>query len=989
METLVAPPVENRSAPLLPRVLLAPASFLWLWVLPLAILGLLNLQGYWLIGSEMTPEQRGRALGLGVTGAANLLAGLAAFGVVRFARGRVAESDHPLWGLPGLLCQVAYLWLAIASLNAGLVPRNVGAWIYSDGRFVFNQFAFCMLPAFHGVLRLAAARSPAANGRTLAVSVAAAVGAPVLLYLLFASAARFGPRSEFSWAPYFVATLVIVAGVVMLVGVLRGLLVALRGAQKWHATAERWAVVLIALVLPLGGLALNRTIPFPVDFQATEVYVLTVANALVLLFAVWTGGARPWLSWLLLCATFPFSLYFFVVFLPYTPLSVLAVIAMGLGMLVLTPILLFALHLHLLRRAWTQARECAPSARLLAGGALAVLLLPGFFTARNLADKAALNAALDHLHQPKVAAGKIEFRSSLTNLRRAVNSHRGYKEGLYYPLLSDYYAWLVLDNLVLPDAELDEIKNVFFGSRRADDSLDPFRQPKGAFDRGRASNVRRLRRVAPPPQTVVVENLVAKTAAVEAGSTLVTLSLKLRNAGRAPAEYESAFGLPSGVLVRGFRLQVGDALVPGRIFERKTALWVYAMIRDWERRDPGILFYRDATELELRVFPVAADKPTTVEIDLLVPTRVTAGQLAEADPTPAAVLARLASQFRPVVCRDDQGARVVAGVVGGSLPTVVRPPYLHVIVDRSRDDGFVGNLADISPALRARFPEARRVRFSVANYEVAALVSDLVPIDRLPEVGPRELERAMPLSGGLALDLALAHAIRSHRDRDLDGALDAGAAPARPIFVILSRHAHSRARELPLTEAWADLVPGLEVCELGADGSFVTHRRDAGAVAPLLRCGNSVRPLTGRRWVRFAAGQDGALSCWDAAAAKWRRLPGDFSETPDSAWTEAMRLHLAQQSYDRSPGDSAISRRTLVEASRRSGVLLASTSFIVVENRAQWRMLEKSERQKLGQNQALDFVETPAPPEVWIVAGFAGWLLWRRWWRRKQPAPAA
>src|SRR3954466_2192515 len=100
--------------------------------------------------------------------------------------------------------------------------------------------------------------------------------------------------------------------------------------------------------MPLAGLILNITIPFPVDFQAAEVYVLTVANALVLLFAVWTGGSRPRLSWHLLCVTFPFALYFFIVFLPYIPLSVLAVIVMGAGMLVLTPILLFALHLHLL-----------------------------------------------------------------------------------------------------------------------------------------------------------------------------------------------------------------------------------------------------------------------------------------------------------------------------------------------------------------------------------------------------------------------------------------------------------------------------------------------------------------------------------------------------------------------------------------------------------------------------------------------------------------
>jgi hypothetical protein len=85
-----------------------------------------------------------------------------------------------------------------------------------------------------------------------------------------------------------------------------------------------------------------------------------------------------------------------------------------------------------------------------------------------------------------------------------------------------------------------------------------------------------------------------------------------------------------------------------------------------------------------------------------------------------------------------------------------------------------------------------------------------------------------------------------------------------------------------------------------------------------------------------------------------------------------------------------LSKRALIEASRKSAILLASGSYIVVENQAQWRMLETGERQKLAQNQALDFVETPAPPALWAVAGFAGWLLFRRRWRnRRDAAPRA
>jgi hypothetical protein len=47
----------------------------------------------------------------------------------------------------------------------------------------------------------------------------------------------------------------------------------------------------------------------------------------------------------------PFSLYFFFVFLPYTPLSILAIIVFGVGFLVLAPIFLVVLHLSLLHKS--------------------------------------------------------------------------------------------------------------------------------------------------------------------------------------------------------------------------------------------------------------------------------------------------------------------------------------------------------------------------------------------------------------------------------------------------------------------------------------------------------------------------------------------------------------------------------------------------------------------------------------------------------------
>jgi hypothetical protein len=102
-------------------------------------------------------------------------------------------------------------------------------------------------------------------------------------------------------------------------------------------------------------------------------------------------------------------------------------------------------------------------------------------------------------------------------------------------------------------------------------------------------------------------------------------------------------------------------------------------------------------------------------------------------------------------------------------------------------------------------------------------------------------------------------------------------------------------------------------------------------------------------------------------------------------WTHAISLQLRQQDHDRNPGESN-DLKTLVNASRESGILLAGSSYIVVENSAQWRMLDLSERQKLDQNSALAFRETPAPPALWVALGFACWLA-LRWLRRRWGRP--
>ncbi|MEO7412669.1 MAG: MSEP-CTERM sorting domain-containing protein [Opitutaceae bacterium] len=988
METATLPPPASEPklpAPLLPAVLLGPAAFLWLWALPIGVLLLLNLQAFWLIEGNLNVLQREDALLFGAANLANLLIGVAFYLGARFRSGnaQVPFETQPWWGIPALLVQVGYLWWAVAWAER-ILPASVTAWIYPTERHLFNQFAFAMLPLFLGILRLAGARPPKHAGTALGINLAAAVGGPVLLYLFGMVVTTFPLFREAKGL--VLATCVVVFGVVMFLGLMRVLLLALRHVQQhWRSPGQRVAILLFAVVFPICGLLLNRAIPFPVDFQAWEIYALVVINAGILWLASSQHAERPRLSFYLLCGTFPFSLYFFIVFLPYTPLSILAIIAMGAGFLVLTPTFLFILQLHALHCSRRELPAGSRGWRVMLMGVLCSLLLPAFFTVRGLGDKAALNAALDYVYSPAITAENLKYPANLTNLRRALSSHRSYKNGIYYPLLSDFYSWLVFDNLVLPDDKLDRLESTFFGAAGSRLNRDVMQKGRSPFGNQRSVRDRaRMPRSQPAARTVSVSQLETKTAPTIGSDAVTTFTLTLKNSGETPAEFTQKLPLPSGVFVSGFRLHINGAPVPGRIFEKKTALWVYTMIRDSERRDPGLLYYNTRDELELRVFPVNAGASVVVEIDFLHPSLDRVETFSALGDDPAARLAAIGRALRPQITRDREGL-AVSGLKAAELPVTKREPYLHLVIDRSADNAYTGDLSAVMAQLREKFPRARLARVTLANHDVVDLARQLVPLDELAKTITAESLRNLPTSGGLALDLCLARAIRQHRDLDLDHVASGDGPPPVPVFVILSRKASARTLELSLTETWRDLLPDLEIAEIGSDGTFHAQLRDPNARAlPVLRLGGSVRSLSTRQALRFpGVGENDTLASWSPPNSAWQPVSNVVQRTAGTPWSNAVALHLQDQDHVRTPGTYRLDRKALVTASRDSGILLPVTSYIVVENSAQWRMLELSERQKLDQNAALDFRETPAPPAVWLAAGVALWVGIRRWRGRR------
>jgi hypothetical protein len=233
----------------------------------------------------------------------------------------------------------------------------------------------------------------------------------------------------------------------------------------------------------------------------------------------------------------------------------------------------------------------------------------------------------------------------------------------------------------------------------------------------------------------------------------------------------------------------------------------------------------------------------------------------------------------------------------------------------------------------------------------------------------------LPLRGGFAADTALAHALRVHRDNDLDRA--PGTVPPGPVIVFITRHSGPLVLDTPVVKAWRALCPDVEIHQL-VDGRDWADWQEATPAVHAVRLGRSVRLLADATSITFPTSGT-QPEFWDTATSSWQPLEKPGRQTGADEWGRAALLFRTAEQNALNPAGNRHELASLVEASRSSGILLPVTSYIALENESQWRRLSLAEHQKLGQNAALEFTETPSPSTLVVGGLFLVTLIGRRW----------
>jgi hypothetical protein len=722
-----------------------PLILVWVGIAPQVALLLLNLRDYQLIVGEMTPWQNGMARTIGAA-QLGLLTGLTTLAVILRVTGR--KISWPVaCGL--LIAPILFLWLFLYQ-STSVIPTSVTAWILPPEQVLYDQFAFLMPLMFYAAVRIACAEINMTRRIDWIVTAGLGIGIPLVLAGFIRWAAGVNTVAHLP-VPLIIGIFVF-ASIVVTAGLLRLVVMAYLGVRRQGAIALGIFSFLVGIAGPIGGLLVNREIPLPADFQALSIYVLALVNGGLLLLPNFRNPLLHRAVWLGQCLLFPFTFYFFLVFLPFLPLSLPAILAVGTGFLMMTPTVLFLVHGQRICDGYRDEIRDGGRIKPAIFALVALSILPGWYVVQAGLDRAVLRQAIDYVYSPNYQKN-TQFPGNANLVHRSLEHLRDAKRGRNLPFLSRFYSWVVFDGLVLPDDKMNEIHRAFFGT----DVPAVRTNPNGFFSRPAVHPVTRA--TAAVPHDV---RLTKTTAEMQPDGNChrATVSLQMENMADSVSEFATTIELPEGVLVSGFWLHIGSERVPGQVFEKKTALWVYEMIRDRTQRDPGVLLFTNPHTLELRVYPFASREQRTVEIEFLYPaamypTIVIGGEKVRpsGENIPAGIV---------VTHLGDSGPNVWLGPdTVTTLPKLARTPYLHFLVDRSAGSDIAAeSIRHAVTAAQKQFPDARQCLVTLVNYEIDDVANELKPIESASSASLS----ALPRRGGFMAGRAMKRALLNYHD---------------------------------------------------------------------------------------------------------------------------------------------------------------------------------------------------------------------------------
>ncbi len=478
-------------------------------------------------------------------------------------------------------------------------------------------------------------------------------------------------------------------------------------------------IALFCLVFPLLGLLLNECY-FPFSFLKHKLFfdnfhiifgnfsnplffVLTIINGLLLIVPNLKNKIFRMILLILRCIMFIYTLYFFVSFLPFYPFFIFALIIFGAGFLLVSPLLILIIHANIIKEDFNYLKNFFSTKFLFIIIAVSLTVMPCLFFFNLILIKLNLYKALSFTYYPDFANDKktnINIKSLNNTLKiiEATKQRPVFFNNTSIPYITSLYNKIVLNNLTLSEQKINDLRCLFNNEENINYS-------KNSKTGSSASEIE-------------ITNLNYKTE-YDKNTMLYSTWIDLDLKSHGPQEFKTYINLPEGAWINDYYLYINDKKKTGLLREKKSALWIYEQIKNTSR-DPGIMYYINKKTIAMRVFPftISETRKTGFKIIHIEPLKI----IKVNNSINISTIDRLED---PIVSKDKNIIYVPARFKN-KIKKTTRNPYYHFIIDCSARSSLskYNYIETINKFLDKNYLTNENAMITLADYNISTFKLD-------------------------------------------------------------------------------------------------------------------------------------------------------------------------------------------------------------------------------------------------------------------------
>jgi hypothetical protein len=893
-----------------------------------------------------------------------------------------SKPVHAIWSFTTVIIYL-FLLLSYYLQARDLVPRSVPDWIRSvtDVQSFMGMFVFpAMLHAIViGVIHFSDKLGGGEGKNESKYNFLVMLLIPLSIYLTIALVIPLlNNFLSYKYANFAAQVLVSIIIILALFWLLRVVYLFFQKNTNAHSTLI--FEVLFTSVFPLTGLALSFSLDNPFgNFQSPWFFGLAIFAGVILVFPsenLKSYKAR-FVHFFLKAFVFPYTVYFLIVFMPFTPLSVILIIAIGTGLLMLTPLILFLIHSKQLYQDYDYLTKDYSSSFLFTSFLIATLIIPVGFSINTYYDRIQLHKGLDYLYssdydEDKSVPNPHSISATLSHIENfKMRRNRDWlsigNDGI--PLLDSYYKWLVLDNMTLSESKINLLNTIFVGEDMPKPT-DTWRFWNGNINQDRDFQTGKGDNTVKIDSTTITSVFDKKQ---NAWVSKVDLILHNADENSGQQEYATFFDLPEGAFISNYYLYVGEEKVEALLAEKKTALWVYRQIVN-TRKDPGILYYNDKGKIGFRVFPFVRDEYRKTGFEIL---HAEPFELQLDDSTTVFLGNNSTTELSKT--RITSNSNYVSQSEKKELKTITRKPYYHFILDNSKYGGigkekYIERIEKFlaNNSLPQGESQNWKPRFTSVDFEVHELDYNNWKEEYLQQEN----------KGGLFLEKAVKKVwLKNYLENIEPNAPSIKAYPSQPIIIVVSDELEDGVWTGSLHE-WKKYVPeGFDFYELASNNRIMRqnfeHFKMLGepldkdekiAIKEVKQKGLYFLPISTKNGITLPITEfDKKEEITSADIEAFEKL---------SKYDQALSLQNLNETMALYPTQAEKRWLEQVQKSFTARILTPVTTFMVLETEAQRNALLKKQEEVLSGKRLLDLTDArrSSEPSLWIFMVIFGVL---------------